>query len=96
MKNPADLDRLEEQIAAELPAMVQRDQRRAAAFSEATVRGQLRRALHDAGIRLPTAAAVAGVSDRDYADWLTGDAPLPSTAIDWLAELVHLHLAPVN
>lgn len=94
--NENDMERVDALIASELPDLVAQDQRRVDARKENTVSGQLRRALHEAGIRQRDTAAAAGVSVKVYADWMAGDAPMPTTAFDRLAELVHLHLSPAD
>ncbi len=91
-----DIERVDALIAAELPDLVAQDQRRVDARKENTVSGQLRRALHEAGIRQRDGAAAAGISIKEYAAWTAGDAPMPTTAFDRLAELVHLHLSPAD
>lgn len=92
--NDEEIERIDTLIANELPDLVSQDQRRIDARKENTVSGQLRQALHEAGIRQRDAAAAAGVSLKEYAAWTAGDAPMPTTAFDRLAELVHLHLSP--
>jgi len=91
----AEIEQLDAAIAEELPDLMQRAERREAAIAEDTLSGQLRRALLSAEIRQERAAAEAGVTAREYADWMAGDAPLPSTAFDRLAAMVHHHLQPV-
>lgn len=97
MKTPlteAELDRIEAEVTDELPDLLQRAARRNMAIAENTLSGQLRRALISAQIRQEHAAVEAGITTRQFADWMTGDAPLPSTALDRLAALVHHQLQP--
>ncbi len=94
--NDEEIEQVDTLIANELPDLVAQDQRRIDARKENTVSGQLRRALHEAGIRQRDAAAAAGISVKKYAAWTAGDAAMPTTAFDRLAELVHLHLSPAE
>jgi hypothetical protein len=89
-----EIERLDSAIQNELPDLVRRAQLREAAMAEQTLSGELRRALVAAGIRQESAAVEAGITLPEYADWMTGVAPLPSTAIDRLASLIHAHLQP--
>lgn len=88
----AEVERLEAAIEGELPELTRRSDQREQAIAENTLSGELRRALLAAGIRQEAAALEAGITVRQYADWMTGVAPLPSTALDQLASLVHVHL----
>lgn len=89
-----EIERLDATIHAELPDLMRRAKLRESAIAENTLSGELRRALLAAGIRQESAANEAGVSLIQYADWMSGVAPLPSTALDRLASLIHVHLQP--
>ncbi len=90
----AELEQLDTAVQVELPDLMHRASQREYAIAENTLSGELRRALLAAGIRQELAANEAGVSLIQYADWMTGVAPLPSTALDRLASLIHVHLEP--
>ena len=87
-----EIEQFEAAIRLELPELTRRAEQREIAIAEKTLSGELRRALLAAGIRQEAAALEAGVTVRQYADWMTGVAPLPSTALDQLASLIHGHL----
>ena len=72
-------------IANELPDLQARDQMRKDAREEATVSGEVRRAVHRSGISLAELAASIGVSPIVLDDFLTGERTLRSDVLDRLA-----------
>jgi hypothetical protein len=84
------IEQVEAEIAAELPELLARADRREAAMKEESVSGRLRRALRTRPVR--DVAVIAGVDDRTLADWMCGDISLPSDAIDRLARELNLNL----
>lgn len=79
------LDRLRAQIDAELPELIEKGYRLAEAAEEKTLSGELRRAIHASRIPLTRIARDIGVTPLGLDSFLTGDATLPSDAIDRLA-----------
>ncbi|HUQ68689.1 MAG TPA: hypothetical protein VM165_04150 [Planctomycetaceae bacterium] len=89
-------DDLERSILAEMPQLLERDRRRQIAMSDNSISGQLRRAISQSRLRYEPLALEAGVSFEELADFMAGDAPLPSTAIDRLAAVLHQTLVPAG
>lgn len=85
-----EFDQIEAAIRAELPELLERATRRRLAIKEDSISGQLRRAL--AGRQLKEIAKLAQVDVTIVADWFSGDASLPSNAIDRIAHELHLTL----
>ncbi len=88
---PAEQERLarqREQIAEELPEMAARDQMRKEAREEATLSGELRRAVHASELTLSVIAARAGITPLILDDFLTGEWTLRSDVIDRLANVL--------
>ena len=97
--SPAQQRRLEkarEEAARELPELIQRNQMRSAARKEKSFSGLLRRAIH----RFPQSplkiAELADISWDELSEFLTGEKPLPSDAIDRLVKVVKLKLPEVK
>jgi hypothetical protein len=96
---PAELQRVREhqkQIADELPEMTTRDQMRKEAREEATLSGQLRRAVHASELSLSAIAAQAGVTPLLLDEFLTGERTLRSDVIDRLANALGCQLTEVH
>src|SRR5258708_6211360 len=77
--------RYREQIASELPNLAERDQMRKEACAEATLSGELRRAVHGSPFSLATIATRAGISPLTLDEFLTGERTLRSDVLDRLA-----------
>ena len=92
---PAEQERLRrcrEQIGGELPEMANRDQMRKEARDEATLSGQLRRAVHDSEKSLSAVADQAGITPLMLDEFLTGERTLRSDVIDRLANVLDCQL----
>ncbi len=92
---PAEQERLvrhREQIAEELPEMTARDQMRKEAREEATLSGELRRAIHASELALSAIAAQTGITPLILDDFLTGERTLQSDVIDRLADVLGCQL----
>src|SRR5882724_8385128 len=88
---PAQQRRLEKvraQIAEELPDLLRRNQLAHDARNEKTLSGAIRRAIHAFPLSPMKIADRAGISWHDLDDFLTGEKPLPSDAIDRLVKVV--------
>ncbi len=86
---PSEKERLEEhrrQIARELPDLQARDQMHQDARDEATLSGELRRAVHASALSLEEIAGRAGVTPVVLDDFLTGKPrSVPTCSIGWRA-----------
>ena len=94
---PAEKDRLEElrkKVADELPEMVARDQLRHEVRGEATISGELRRAIHASQQSLSRIAAQVGISPVFLDEFLTGERTLRSDVMDRLAGALGYDLTP--
>jgi hypothetical protein len=94
---PEEQDRLRrhrEQIASELPDLAARDCMRKEAREEATLSGELRRAVHDSSLSLSTIAERAGISPLALDEFLTGERTLRSDVLDRLAGILGYVLQP--
>ena len=85
-----------EAIAGELPQMAARDQMRNEARQEATLSGQLRRAVHASELSLSAIAAGAGITPLQLDEFLTGERTLRSDVIDRLAHVLGCQLSQVR
>jgi transcriptional regulator with XRE-family HTH domain len=85
-----------EQIASELPELAERDQMRKEAREEATLSGELRRAVHGSPLPLQTLAERAGISPLALDDFLTGERTLRSDVLDRLAGVLGYVLQPTK
>jgi len=92
----AQLCRHREQIAAELPDLVARDRMRSEARAEATLSGELRRAIHASTLSLTVIAERAGVPPLTLDDFLTGERTLRSDVLDRLAAILGYALQPTK
>ena len=92
----ARLQHLRDQIAAELPDMTARDHLRKEAREEATLSGELRRAIHASPMSLSAIARQAGIDPIVLDDFLTGERTLRSDVLDRLAGILGYDLAPVR
>jgi hypothetical protein len=79
------LERAREQIRHELPDLVARDQMRKDARDEATLSGELRRAIHASDLSLAEIATRVGITGIMLDDFLTGERTLRSDVLDRLA-----------
>ena len=82
-----------EQIAGELPQMAVRDQMRKEAREEATLSGQLRRAVHASELPLSAVAEQAGITPLVLDEFLTGERTLRSDVVDRLANVLGCQLS---
>ena len=89
------VERHREEIAGELPEMAARDQMRKQAREEATLSGQLRRAVHASELSLSAIAAGAGIPPLVLDEFLTGERTLRSDVIDRLANVLGCQLSQV-
>jgi hypothetical protein len=96
---PAEQERLKRQrelIAQELPDLAQRDQLRKEAQEEATLSGELRRAIHASQLSLAVLATQAGITTLVLDEFLTGERTLRSDVMDRLATALGFRLQPVT
>jgi len=94
--SPEQQQRLAKQrqlIAEELPDLAARDQMRKEAREEATLSGELRRAIHASELPLSTVAAQVGVAPLVLDEFLTGERTLRSDVIDRLAGVLGCELS---
>lgn len=92
---PAEQGRLQkhrEQIARELPDLKLRDQTRKEAREEATLSGELRRAVHASDLSLAQMAALIGIMPLTLDEFLTGERTLRSDVLDRLAAVLGYEL----
>ena len=90
------LQQLHEQIAVDLPEMIARDQLRKEARMEATLSGDLRRAIHDSPLSLSAIARQARVDPIMLDEFLTGERTLRSDVLDRLAGILGYDLTPAR
>ncbi len=81
----ARLQQHREQIARELPDLQARDKMRKEAREEATLSGELRRAVHTSDLSLTEISAGIGVTPAMLDEFLTGERTLRSDVLDRLA-----------
>lgn len=86
------LEKFREEIARELPDLNARNQMREDARNEATLSGELRRAVHESGISLAVIATQVGVTPITLDDFLTGERTLRSDVLDRLASALGYEL----
>jgi hypothetical protein len=86
------LKKYREEIARELPDLHARDQMRKDARDEATLSGELRRAIHQSELTLASLAVHVGVSPILLDDFLTGERTLRSDVLDRLASVLGYEL----
>ena len=89
------LQKLREQIAEELDDMTARDQLRKEARDEATLSGELRRAIHFSQHSLTAIAVRAGMDPIVLDEFLTGERTLRSDVMDRLANALNYRMAPM-
>jgi hypothetical protein len=82
------LRRNRELIAAELPELIRRNQLRKEAADEATLSGELRRAVHAGSMSVPELAERIGISPTALDEFLTGERTLRSDVLDRLAAVL--------
>jgi hypothetical protein len=87
--------RYRQQIAAELPDLIARDQLRKEASQEPTLSGDLRRAIHSSDVPLTKIAEQTGITNIQLDEFLTGERTLRSDVLDRLAAAIgyRLHAA---
>jgi len=90
------LRRYREQIASELPDLAERDRMRKEAREEATLSGELRRAVHGSPLSLAVVAERAGISPLALDEFLTGERTLRSDVLDRLAGILGYVLQPTK
>jgi transcriptional regulator with XRE-family HTH domain len=83
-----------EQVAAELPDLAARDCMRREAGEEATLSGELRRAVHRSSFSLTTIAERSGISPLALDEFHTGERTLRSDVLDRLAGILGFVLQP--
>ena len=88
------LCRYREQIASELPELAERDRMRTEAREEATLSGELRRAIHGSPLSLSMIAERAGISLLALDEFLTGERTLRSDVLDRVAAILGYILQP--
>jgi transcriptional regulator with XRE-family HTH domain len=86
------LQRYREQIAQELPDQTARDQMRKEAREEATLSGNLRRAIHACDLELAEIAARIGVTPIILDEFLTGERTMRSDVLDRLVGVLGYEL----
>jgi len=94
---PEEQDRLRrcrEQIASELPDLVERDRMRKEAREEVTLSGELRRSVHESPLPLSAIAERAAISPLALDEFLTGERTLRSDVLDRLACILGYALQP--
>lgn len=89
------LEHQQQQIASELPNLAARDQMRKEAREEATLSGDLRRAVHRSSLSLTTIAERIGIDPVLLDDFLTGERTLRSDVMDRLATVLEFELTRV-
>ncbi len=82
------LRQLREQVAEELPDLIARDQMRKEASEEATLSGQLRKAVHASDLTVSVIAARVGIPLLVLDEFLTGERTLRSDVMDRLAAVL--------
>jgi hypothetical protein len=90
------LQKLREQIAEELPDMAARDQLRKEAREEATLSGELRRAIHASELSLTSIASRVGLDPIVLDEFLTGERTLRSDVLDRLANVLQCTVVPMG
>ena len=86
------VQKAQELIAEELPELVRRNQMRFDARQEKTFSGMLRRAIHQFRLSPQKIARRAEIGWDEFSDFLTGEKPLLSDAIDRLVNVLKLKL----
>ena len=81
-----------DRIAAELPDLQARDQMRKDAREEATVSGELRRAVHASDKSIDEISSRVGISPVALDEFLTGERTLRSDILDRLAQAIGYQL----
>ena len=92
----ARLASLREQIRAELPDLVARNQLRAEAREEQTLSGGLRKAVYQSRRPLHQIAREAGIEAQHLDEFLTGERNLLSDVMNRLAKAVGVELRPAT
>jgi hypothetical protein len=90
------LEKYREQIARELPDLEARDQMRKDARDEATLSGELRRAIHGSELSMAQIATQSGIPPILLDDFLTGERTLRSDVLDRLANVLGYELQKLS
>jgi hypothetical protein len=90
------LRRYREQIASELPDLAERGRRRKEAREEATLSGELRRAVHRSPLPLSAIAVRVAISPLALDEFLTRERTLRSDVLDRLAGVLGYVLQPAK
>jgi hypothetical protein len=90
------LRRARARVAADLPRLIEKDQRLTDAMQQSTTSGALRRAIHSSKILLPDLADRAQTDSDTLDAFLTGEGPLTSDVIDRLAKILKLKLEAIG
>jgi hypothetical protein len=91
MPNADEIERIEQQVNAELPEIMERQRKKKVAREEQSVSGQLRRAIHDGNLRYPQLVRLSGVSMEELDDFMTGE-PVPLRVFEQLAAAMKCQL----
>jgi len=81
-----------EGVSEELPELIERDKLRKEASEEATLSGELRRAVHASDRSIPEIAVEIGISAVALDEFLTGERTLRSDVLDRLAAILEFEL----
>jgi hypothetical protein len=84
-----------EQIAAELPELIAREQQMREAAEENTFSGDLRRAIHGDERDLISLAQVVGITPIQLSEFLTGQRTLRSDVLDRIVAAIGGRLMPI-
>ncbi len=87
------LRREREQVTQELPELIARDRLRKEASEEATLSGELRRAVHASSLSLTQIAVQVGIPALSLDEFLTGERTLRSDVMDRLAKALGYQLS---
>lgn len=82
------IEKQREQITAEMPDLIERDRMRKKASIEATLTGELRRAIHANPAGISDIAKQIGVSLIALDEFLTGEKTLRSDVLDRLVQVL--------
>jgi hypothetical protein len=95
MLTKEEIARIDLQVKAELPEIMERQRRKQVALREQSVSGQLRRAILETKLLYPDISELAGVTMQELDDFMTGE-PVSSKVFDRLAAAIKYELTPVE
>ena len=95
MPSAKEIERIEQQVNADLPEMTERVRRKQRALKEPSISGQLRRTIHDSRLLYPDIAGLSGVSMQELDDFMTGE-PVPLKSFEQLAAAMKCQLVAVE